>query len=85
MNTTWERSILPRDRDPAFWNPMLDGIAVLYREREPGEQFAGLAVVVAEGKRESVLLLEKDGKVRRLTLPDEAGAELECEYEGEAC
>jgi hypothetical protein len=64
---------------------MLDGIAVLYREREPGEQFAGLAVIVAEGKQQSVLLLEKDGKVRRLTLPDEAGAELECEYEGEAC
>ena len=55
----WPRSTHPADRDPAFWNPMLDGIAVLYRERQPGEQFAGLAVVVAEGKRESVLLLER--------------------------
>ena len=84
----WPRSSHPASRDPAFWNPMLDGIAVLYRQREPGEQYAGLAVVTTEGKRCSVLLLEKDGEVRRLTLRDEAGThtELECERgEEEAC
>lgn len=83
MSTTWERSILPADRDPGFWNPMLDGIAVLYRERKPGEQFAGMTVTLINGDLTSVLMLEKDGKVRRVTLPGEAGAELECE--GEAC
>lgn len=84
----WPRSTLPGSRDPAFWNPMLDGIAALYRQREPGEQYAGLAVVTREGKRCSVLLLEKDGEVRRLEVRDSAGpvGELECERgEEEAC
>ena len=81
----WPRSSHPASRDPAFWNPMLDGIATLYRQRKPGEQFAGMTVTLIDGDLTSVLMLEKSGEVRRLTLPDEAGAELECEFEGEAC
>ena len=83
----WPRSLRPDQRDPAVWNPWVDGLARLYRHVRPGERPAGMAMTLMDGTQTSVLLLEKDGEVRRLTLRDEAGtvAELECEFEGEAC
>ncbi len=88
MSAPWPPSIHPRDRDPLVWNPWVDGLAKLYRHVRPGERPAGMAMTLIDGERTSVLLLEKDGAVRRLTLRDEAGtvAELECEFGGEkAC
>ncbi len=83
MSAPWPRSIHPRDRDPAIWNPLMDGIAKLYRHAYEGERFAGMTVTLIDGDLTSVLLLEQSGGVRRLTLRDEAGtaAELECEDE----
>ena len=82
----WPRSLRPDQRDPHVWNPWVDGLARLYRHVQPGERPAGMAMTLIDGNQTSVLLLEKDGEVRRLTLRDEAGAELECEFGGEkAC
>ena len=76
----WPRSLRPDQRDPTVWNPWVDGLARLYRHVRPGERPAGMAMTLIDGNQTSVLLLEKDGEVRRLTLRDEAGAELECEW-----
>lgn len=75
MTAPWPRSILPRDRDPLIWNPWMDGIAKLYRHVLPGERPAGMAMTLIDGARTSVLVLEKDGEVRRLTAVEDMAGE----------
>ena len=71
----WPRSILPRDRDALIWNPWMDGIAKLYRHVRPGERPAGMAMTLIDGSRTSVLVLERDGEIRRLTITEDTGGE----------
>ena len=66
----WPRSILPRDRNSAQYNPMQDGIARLYRLMEPGDKFAGMTVTVINGHRTSWLVLDRDG-VRRVVVDEQ--------------